>query len=303
MNRASRSCLGLLAVILVGCTGSPGSSEPAVSSAAAPSPDVQMVLSSRDASATTSAVISATVTNVSSRAITYQSSGCGLPVTVQLEVPVPNGSAGVAQTRLASVFKQYVLSQGLGPRGLPALEPVAEPFGPTCPKVPTDLILNPGQSTSGSATWTKDFTPDVPVAPGQLTATITFNYDPLPIPKPATVSPSSGADGLRPPPPMVVEQYRQLTTALGVVIVGDTSVAPAISASEAVDAALRDPSFSAWLLQQPQASWINANLYLDTRGWHVELFVQPRAFALVVLDPTDGTIRSVQVCAAPVCNQ
>jgi hypothetical protein len=215
-------------------------------------------------------------------------------------VPVPDGSAGITQTGADGTFKDYVLSQGKGLHGLAALDAITEPFGTACSAVPTDLVLKPGDTVTGTASWTPGFRPEVPLQAGTLTATATFSYDPLPLPTP---SPTIFADGMRAPTGMMVEQYHHLTAQATVVVAASSATVPGISAAQAVDAALTAPTFASWLEAQPQSTWVGADLYQSFDGWHVELFVQPRAFALANIDPITGAVRFVDICTAPGCDR
>ena len=44
---------------------------------------------------------------------------------------------------------------------------------------------------------------------------------------------------------------------------------PALGAGRALDAALGDPQFAAWLAKQPRDAWVNANLFLQPRAFGV----------------------------------
>ncbi len=254
-----------------------------------------------------SIVASVVVSNASSRPITYLSNGCGVPAILKIAVPIPNDSSGSAQVGSDGAFKQYVLTTGYGQGGQPALAPVQASFGPVCPNPPTDLEIAAGKSVSAQVAWTADVIPGVPAPAGPLAVTATTSYDPAPFPSPVdptnSIAPESPGT-LRAPPGMRIERYLHQVATSGVLnVTGGASAMAVLSAAQAVDAALVNQSFSDWVSRQPSSTWVNANLYLDKRGWHVELFVVPRAFGLVLLDPVTGSVRSVQICAAPSCNQ
>ena len=309
---------GALTLLLAACTAIPGASQSSTASdSPVPAPVDQLAVSDANldlavkfnsAIVAPGATVKATVlvTNRGSGPVVYQSSGCGMPATLVLMVPVPSESGGVAQNGPAGAFKQYILSQGFGQRGLPALSPVPQSFGAACDKAPNDATIVSGGTVTGASTWVADVVPDLPAPAGLISAVATLNYGPLPGPslpdQPAASSTAAGG-GLRPPLPMWIEQYHQLSVTGSLEIAGTAKTPSAMSAAQAVDAALNVVPFSTWVMSQPASSWANANLYLDTRGWHVELFVQPRAFAMVLLDPVTGSVRSTTICAAPTCDQ
>jgi hypothetical protein len=307
-------------LILAGCVANPGASAPpastvspsqavATSSLTASDADVELSVAFDHPSVDAGGSVTATVdiANKSSRPITYQTNGCGLPASLQLMVPVPNGSNGSAQSGANDAFKQYALNQGLGQGGQPALAAVQETFGPVCRNPISDEVVDPGKSVTGAAIWTADVIPGVLEPAGTVAVTATMRYDPATQPgtgSAASSSPNMSPGALQPPPPMRIEQYQHEVTATGVLEIIDNGTGPKVlSAREAIDASLKSSAFDDWLSGQPSSSWVNANLYLDKRGWHVELFVNPRAFGMVLLDPVTGSVRSVNICAAPTCNQ
>ena len=84
----------------------------------------------------------------------------------------------------------------------------------------------------------------------------------------------------------------------------------AISAGRALDAALGDPPFAAWLVKQPRNSWVNANLFLQPRAfaaaplpevpyWDVELYREPRNWAVLLVDAASGEVLHRSFCDIP----
>ena len=83
----------------------------------------------------------------------------------------------------------------------------------------------------------------------------------------------------------------------------------AVSAGQALDAALVDPEFAAWLGEQPKDAWANANLFLQGRGfvepypvvpyWDVELFLEPRNWAVLYIDAMSGEVLRRTFCNTP----
>ena len=235
-----------------------------------------------------------TISNQSTRSITYSANGCGVPALLELQVPIPHDSAGVVQTGQKALFKRYILAKGFEQGGAPVLAPVPGPFGPVCQSIPQDLVIGVGQTVSGSATWTADLA-GVPAPPGAIGWSASFSYDPIPRPSLPTESPGV-------PIASWIEQYQHRLDLNGSFLVIDAGPEPRIlAAAEAVDAALKVPAFAAWVSRVPERSWSNANLYLDPDGWHVELFAGQSTFAYVILDPVSGKVRSMRICSPATC--
>ena len=53
---------------------------------------------------------------------------------------------------------------------------------------------------------------------------------------------------------------------------GTTAGQPQLAPALAIDAALADPQFAAWVGAAPEATWINPNVALIDGAWHVGLF-------------------------------
>jgi hypothetical protein len=236
---------------------------------------------------------SALVTNTSNRTITYQSDGCGDPITLTLAMPVPNEPSGLPQSGQDAKFKQFVLTKGFEQGGLPVLSPVPTNFGSVCQQPPVNLTLGPGQSVTAMPTWQAQLA-GVAAPTGPINLTATFTYDPVPLPSVPPVSPGA-------PIPLRQNIYAHHVVASGTLAITRGGGPQILSAGEAVDAALRDPAFNAWLARQPQASWTVANLYVEDDGWHVELFVGEATFAYVILDPVSGKLRSMRICSPATC--
>lgn len=242
----------------------------------------------------TAVTATVTVTNVGARSITYAANGCGVPAVLELVVPIPNDSAGISQTGPNGRFKRYLLSEGNGLGVGSVLSPVTDPFGPGCQSPPQDLAIGPGQIVTGSATWTANIA-GVPAPPAAIGVNAQFSYDPLPPPSFGLESPFGII-------PSWIEQYQHHISLTGSFQVIAAGTQPRLlAAGEAIDAALRVPVFAAWLARQPEPSWSVGNLYLDTGGWHVELFAGQATFAYVIIDPVSGKLRSMRICSPATC--
>jgi hypothetical protein len=77
---------------------------------------------------------------------------------------------------------------------------------------------------------------------------------------------------------------------------------PWMTPAQAVDAALADPAFFAWLHEVPSASWINAYLDFDSEAgiWEVGLFRDDPGSAWAKIIPLDATTGAV--IPAPLLN-
>jgi hypothetical protein len=299
----------LVALATAGCVGSAmpsvGSTDATQSpGATAQSSDLDLSVALTTASPVAGTAVTATVTvrNQSLRAVSYQTDGCGMPATLEVDRPTPNGSTGSAQSGFAATFKQYVMADGLDQAEKPGLGPVREPFGDSCQAVPSNLTLEPGQLVTGDKTWQTDLVPGIPLPPGPVVLTTTVQYDPLPPPTPRSPQPAPSG-GLPPPNGNWFPQYEHVLAQTIDIQVAAGIGPSAMSAAQAIDAALTNVTFRSWLEGQPASSWANANIYLDARGWHVELFVDQHTFGIVILDPVSGNIRFVSTCESGTCTQ
>ena len=79
---------------------------------------------------------------------------------------------------------------------------------------------------------------------------------------------------------------------------------------EAIDAVPADKTFGKWLARQSAKSWSNANLYLSSQAvaqgimpkgpaWQLELFREPRNWAIASIDPFDASLIPVTYCNIP----
>jgi hypothetical protein len=81
-------------------------------------------------------------------------------------------------------------------------------------------------------------------------------------------------------------------------------------AGEIIDSVLADPKFATWLAKGPSKTWSNANLFLSSPPppiafpangptWQLELFREPRNWAIAFVDPFDASLISVTYCDIP----
>jgi hypothetical protein len=138
-------------------------------------------------------------------------------------------------------------------------------------------------------TWSAELVKDLPAGPGEMPFSINVQHD---------IEDVGGG------------MFKAETLAVN----GTITVLPggpkAVSAGQALDAAIDDPEFGAWLSKQPENSWENANLFLQPAAvgvdvlpvvpyWSVELFRTPRNWAILSIDASEGTVLKKIFCDIP----
>lgn len=233
---------------------------------------------------------------------------CGAPAAMTLTLTSPFTPTGRSWSGIAGEFKAYAVTSGFGPDGTSGVLATA-PFQVDLPLSPCDgfqgdRTLAPGASIVTSLAWKAEIVPGVAALPGSVPFTIAFQHDPPPLPTPAP-QPSGG--GFL-PQGGYTEMYRTLSVGGSLQVTGP---APAvISAGQAIDAMLADRGFATWLANQPRSSWANVNLFLANYAqatdvlptgpaWDVELFRNPRSWAIGFVDPFAGTVRKISYCNVP----
>ncbi len=205
--------------------------------------------------------------------------------TAVVKASVPTDPTGLSWPNLPGEFKAYVLEQGLAPGGVPALQPLDLPA--RADDCPASGELPPGGTFEARLTWAAEYVAGVPLIPGEYPLHASVGYDPV----------------LR----GELTQAQILEVEAPVVVAGDGPTM--LTAGQAVDTVLADPGFAGWLHLQPPASWANANLYLqpavgegivpDVPHWSVELFREPRNWAIAYVEPIAGTLLGVHYCNRP----
>ncbi len=198
---------------------------------------------------------------------------------------VPSVPDGLDWPELPGAFKTYVLEQGLAPGGVPAFEPLDLPArGRSCEAT---AVLAPGDTYEARLTWNAEYVADVPLIPDDYPLTVTLGYDPV------------RGGGLT--------RVEQLVLDTTITVAGDGPTL--LTAGQAIDVVLADPRFAAWLQRQPMASWANANIFLEggvgqgivppVAHWDIELFREPRNWAIAYVDPIGGGLISIHYCDQP----
>ena len=156
--------------------------------------------------------------------------------------------------------------------------------------------LDPGRTVQSTLIWPAEFVTGVPALPGDIPFTIWL------VGTPPYASPYAGTDlkyALMGPP------GDQLQVSGHIHVVGETP--KLLSKGEAVDAALADPTFAKWLVEQPESTWSDINLVLENDGgtsgasWMLEVFREngvPRNLAIAFVDPFTGAVR-LDTCESP----
>jgi hypothetical protein len=249
-----------------------------------------------------SVTITATLRNPTSKPIAV--AGCGKP-SATLAVPLPHGPTGMDWPGVRDTFKRYVLTDGFGPGGVPALQPMLVPLpGDACASFDLEMDLAPGAAVSSSLTWTAELVDGVDALAGPVPFRVTAGYDLLNAPP--TRDPDATGPGVSWSP-----LYREIAIEGTIEVLGRQQAL--VGPGEAIDALLADPTFARWLADRPAETWSNANLFLTSQpeavgilpagpSWDIELFREigvPRNWAIAFIDPFDATVRSVTYCDVP----
>lgn len=214
-----------------------------------------------------------------------------------VEVPVPLEPTGLEWDGIAGIFKSYALEQSAG---TPIESSIRRPLRTVADALPchapaggdpgqiVDMIAA-GDTYETTLRWSAELVPGLEAGPGEMPFSIQVLHDI-----------EAGGGGLLKAETLAVD--------------GTITVLPggpaAITPGQAIDAALADPAFTAWLSKQPRESWANANLYLQpgARGvdvlpavpyWAVELFREPRNWAIVYVDARNASLLRSMYCDQP----
>jgi hypothetical protein len=225
-------------------------------------------------------------------------------VNLGASLPLPLEPVGESWTGVQAHFKADALGHGNVPgESNDSIAPVStyscngSSHQQTIYDVPySPRTLDPGQTVASTLIWPAEFVTGVPALPGDVPFTIWL------VGTPPYASPYAGTDikfALMDPP------GDQLQVSGHIHIVGETP--KLLSKGQAVDAALADPTFAKWLLEQPESTWSDINLILENDGgtsgasWMLEVFREngvPRNLAIAFIDPFTGEVR-LDVCESP----
>jgi hypothetical protein len=220
--------------------------------------------------------------------------------TMTVDVLVPVEPIGRDWDGIAAAFKGYALQQS---SGSPIESSIRTRLHTTARATPCHAanrggggggflpttIIQAGTTYETVLTWPAEIVRGIPAIPGPAPFSIKVRYDQ-----------AQAGGGLI---------HAATLEASGVLTVLD-GAPNAISAGMALDAALADPPFATWLTKQPKAAWVNANLFLQPAAvgnavlpavpyWDVELFREPRNWAILFIDTMSGEVRGRMFCDIP----
>lgn len=245
---------------------------------------------------------SATFHNGTDKPIDVAGSHCGGGTTGYVFVPLPVEPEGKAWTGIRRTFKDFVLKNGMGPGAVPALEPLQlNMSGPECGEWAISSQLAPGDSVSSSMSWKAEIVAGVDALAGVIPFSVSAGYDQQNGP-PSYPPDFTGVRGSWTP------MFKALEVKGAIEVVGEGKALK--GPGEVIDTVLADKTFGRWLARQSAKSWSNANLYLNSQAvaqgilpkgpaWQLELFREPRNWAIASVDPFDASLISVTYCNIP----
>lgn len=224
------------------------------------------------------------------------------PQSMTVGLQVPSDPVGREWTGLAAAFKTWALETSTGSpmessvrtlqRTMAKPERCHAATGEelTAAGEP-ETIIPAGATYETGMTWSAEIVAGVPALPGPAPFSISVLHDL-----------AAAGNGLI--KAETLEAAGEIT-----VLAGAPS---AVSAGSALDATIADRAFSSWLAEQPRTSWVNANLYLQPGAigvdeavlppvpyWAVELFREPRNWAIYYLDALTGKVLDRNFCNIP----
>jgi hypothetical protein len=123
------------------------------------------------------ATFKATFHNGTKSPIDYDVPWCGGAAGVQVQIALPTEPSGRTWPGIAGQFKQYVLKEGYGPGGVPALKPFASSVNPKpCKEGQFDAMLGSGKSVTSSLPWKAEIVAGVPALAGPVPFTVLVGY-------------------------------------------------------------------------------------------------------------------------------
>ena len=217
-----------------------------------------------------------------------------------VQVAIPATPVGRDWPGIRGAFKEYALEHS---QGTPMEWSVREPMSTLADAGPCHADRADG-APEGTATmdagavyendfdWPAELVHGVPAPAGAAPLSVSVGLDP------------GGAGG-----GLVSFDPIEVTDTVTVLPAGVSGLSPA----EAVDAALNDARFADWLAAEPRKSWENVNLFPmpgahgvealpEVPYWDVELFREPRSFAILLIDAMSGAVLHRHFCNAP-CDQ
>jgi hypothetical protein len=294
MTLSPAIALAFVGLTFAGCVASPGRESQSPKPSASASTLLETEVDGYSLSVTVdhptlapgeTATFMATFHNGTRSPIDYDVPWCGGAAGVQVQIALPTEPSGRTWPGIAGQFKQYVLKEGYGPGGVPALEPFASSvYAKPCEEGQLEAMLGPGESVTSSLPWKAEIVAGVPALAGPVPFTVFVAYD---------------------------RQSKELNVkgVLEVEGTGRTLAGP----GEVIDSILADAKFTKWLAEDPPSTWSNANLFLTSPpkaqgilpagpSWELDLFKEvgvPRHWAIAIIDPFDASVLSVTYCNVP----
>jgi hypothetical protein len=247
--------------------------------------------------------IKVTLSNTRATSVLIHLGRCSGIATMFGLAGAPTAASGRTWEGISAAFKGFALANGSVDGG-----PVARPTAiyaerNTCPIGSKMMTLEAGSTVTDSLTWTADLVSGAHVGPGEIPYTIGVDHDPNGAP-PSYAPDYSGVRANWFP------IYRQLTIDGTLMIAGIPDV---LLAAEAIDDLLASDRFMQWLSEEPETTWSNANVFLESQkdaegivpagtAWEIELFRErgvARSWAIGFVDAHTGAILDLSICSSP----
>jgi hypothetical protein len=223
------------------------------------------------------ATVTLTVENRSNNVVRWLADGCRVPVSATIRFVGDSWIGGIDQTGVAAAFKelalQPLLQNGFAALGAEFDDPMQGQPLQGCSDIGIVEQLKAGAHITRTVTWPDPdpIIPQLPNGPIEIVASFPFHGWP------------GDPEGQR---------YEPIAARLPSWLVSDDSI-DFLPPGPAIDAALADPQFAAWLLTKPRDQWVNSSRDLDpvAGSWEIGLFVL-NGYALVKLDSRTGQVIS-----------
>jgi hypothetical protein len=220
--------------------------------------------------------VSIRIENLGAKGVRWAGGGCGDPGAIAIDFRAAF-APGRAWPGLLGRFKTLALGDARFPNPAAAGYVSEKLFGRSvaCPDILRIEQLAAGDSLLMRAGWTGLFgVPGVPAPTGPAVVTGSFPF--------IGIAGVIGRD---------VTDVRPIEVRIPTTIVGAADGPPPLSPALAIDAALGDPQFAAWVQAVPESSWINPSVDLADGAWTIGLFrYGPNGeldlFGAVTLDPS-----------------
>ena len=274
--------IGLTVLVLAACAAPPGASngppaiEPAEATAASNGVGVTLDVDRATVPAGGDVVATVTVRNTAPGVVTWLGGGCELEgqfaVTPADTLAAP--PVGHVWDGDKNVIKQLALPDAYALRGPvpPQFAHVDVAFG-----CPADLAYNelkPGETAQATILWVASTVAGSPAPAGEYEVSVGFPYVGRDIGNPIL-------DFTATPP------VAPITARLSVKVVDQP---PVPSASDALDAILADPAFTAWLTEHRRESWNSVAIRYVDGAWVVQVHYAPDRMLSARRDPATGGV-------------